>query len=64
MLDKMDPEAFDEVMAMVHNMNIANEDKVTKKIKAEWFWRKEIANDTLCTDFIYFIVFFIDCSHF
>ncbi len=32
----MDPEAFDEVMAMVHNMNMASEDKITKKIKAEW----------------------------
>lgn len=32
----MDPDAFDEVMAMVHTVNVASEDKVTKKIKAEW----------------------------
>jgi hypothetical protein len=35
LLDKLEPEAFDEVMNMVHTMNIAAEDKVLKKIKPE-----------------------------
>jgi len=31
----MEADPFDDVMAMVHNLNIAYEDKVNKRIKAE-----------------------------
>ncbi len=32
----MEADAFDDVLAMVHNLNIAYEDRVNKRIKAEW----------------------------
>ena len=35
LLDKMEPEVFDEVMSMVHDMNMVTEDRMSKKLKGE-----------------------------
>jgi hypothetical protein len=35
LLDRMEPEAFDEVMQMVHSLNIATEDRLSKRVKGE-----------------------------
>lgn len=52
LLDKMEPEAFDEIMNIVHTINIATEDKLVKKIKPEWsqiisYIKSEYVNQTI-----------------
>ena len=52
MLDRIEPEAFDEVMNMVHNLNMVVEDKIIKKIKPEWI--KKLSDiDSICQEYQY-----------